>query len=63
MQWHYLTLSQLSYVYQLMGDQLKSLEYLDKISGIYQLDVESSQVGCHKTYSKSTENSSQFRKQ
>ena len=42
MQWHYLTLSQLSYVYQLMGDQLKSLEYLDKISSIYQLDVESS---------------------
>ena len=42
MQWHYLALSQLSYVYQLMGDQLKSLEYLDKISSIYQLDVESS---------------------
>ena len=42
MQWHYLTLSQLSYVYQLMGDQLKSLEYLDKISNVYQLDVESS---------------------
>ena len=42
MQWHYLTLNQLSYVYQLMGDQLKSLEYLDKISSIYQLDVESS---------------------
>ena len=42
MQWHYLTLSQLSYVYQLMGDQLKSLEYLDKIANIYQLDVESS---------------------
>ena len=42
MQWHYLTLSQLSYVYQLMGDQLKSLEYLDKISDVYQLDIESS---------------------
>ena len=42
MQWHYLTLSQLSYVYQLMGDQLKSLEYLDKISDVYELDIESS---------------------
>ena len=35
MQWHYLTLSQLSYVHQLMGDQLASLEYLDKISEVY----------------------------
>ena len=42
MQWHYLTLSQLSYVYQLMGNQLKSLEYLDKISDVYELDIESS---------------------
>ena len=42
MQWHYLTLSQLSYVHQLMGDQLASLEYLDKISEVYQLDIESS---------------------
>jgi tetratricopeptide (TPR) repeat protein len=40
-QWHYLTLSQLSYVHQLMGDQLKSLEYLDRISLIYGQDVES----------------------
>ncbi|NKB34103.1 MAG: hypothetical protein GKR91_13505 [Pseudomonadales bacterium] len=40
-QWHYLILSQLSYVHQLMGDQLKSLEYLDKISTIYGQDMES----------------------
>ncbi len=40
-QWHYLTLSQLSYVHQLMGEQLKSLEYLDKLSRIYGQDVES----------------------
>jgi tetratricopeptide (TPR) repeat protein len=40
-QWHYLTLSQLSYVHQLMGDQLKSLEYLDKISEVYGQDMES----------------------
>ena len=40
-QWHYLTLSQLSYVHQLMGDQLKSLEYLDKLNKIYGQDVES----------------------
>jgi len=41
LQWHYLTLSQLSYVHQLMGDQIKSLEYLDKINQIYGQDVES----------------------
>lgn len=40
-QWHYLTLSQLSYVHQLMGDQLKSLAYLDLISDVYGQDVES----------------------
>ncbi|MDD9895173.1 MAG: hypothetical protein OXU66_14690 [Gammaproteobacteria bacterium] len=40
-QWHYLTLSQLSYVHQLMGDQLKSLDYLDKIATIYGQDMES----------------------
>ena len=40
-QWHYLTLSQLSYVHQLMGDQIASLEYLDKISTIYGQDIES----------------------
>ena len=40
-QWHYLTLSQLSNVHQLMGDQLRALEYLDKISDIYGQDVES----------------------
>ena len=40
-QWHYLTLSQLSYVHQLMGDQLKSLAYLDLISAVYGQDVES----------------------
>lgn len=41
LQWHYLTLSQLSYVHQLMGDQVKSLEYLDLINEIYGQDVES----------------------
>lgn len=41
LQWHYLTLSQLSYVHQLMGDQIKSLEYLDKMHDIYGQEVES----------------------
>ena len=41
LQWHYLTLSQLSYVHQLMGDQIKSLEYLDKLHEIYGQEVES----------------------
>lgn len=41
LQWHYLTLSQLSYVHQLMGDQLLSLEYLDRIEEVYGQDVES----------------------
>jgi tetratricopeptide (TPR) repeat protein len=40
-QWHYLTLSQLSYVHQLMGDQLKSLAYLELINEVYGQDVES----------------------
>ncbi|MDX1491894.1 MAG: hypothetical protein R3332_11445 [Pseudohongiellaceae bacterium] len=40
-QWHYLALSELSYVHQLMGNQLASLEYLDKIANIYGQDVES----------------------
>ncbi len=40
-QWHYLTLSQLSYVHQLMGDQLASLAYLDKIYEFYGQEVES----------------------
>ena len=40
-QWHYLTLSQLSNVHQLMGDQLRALEYLDHINEIYGQDVES----------------------
>jgi hypothetical protein len=40
-QWHYLALSQLSYVHQLMGDQLQSLQYLEKISEIYGQEVES----------------------
>lgn len=40
-QWHYLTLSQLSYVHQLMGDQLSSLAYLDKLNEVYGQDVES----------------------
>ncbi|MBM88543.1 MAG: hypothetical protein CMQ41_09230 [Gammaproteobacteria bacterium] len=41
LQWHYLSLSQLSYVHQLMGNQHKSLEYLEKISTIYEQDMES----------------------
>ncbi len=40
-QWHYLTLSQLSYVHQLMGDQLRSLEYLERLEQVYGQDVES----------------------
>jgi tetratricopeptide (TPR) repeat protein len=41
LEWHYLTLSQLSYAHQLIGDQEKSLEYLDRISTIYGQDTES----------------------
>ena len=41
MEWHYLTLSQLSYVHQLMGNQISSLEYLDKLKTIYGQEVES----------------------
>ena len=41
LQWHYLILSQLSYVHQLMGDQLESLRYLDKVNQVYGQDVES----------------------
>lgn len=40
-QWHYLTLSQLSYIHQLMGDQASALAYLDKIESIYGQDIES----------------------
>jgi len=40
MPWHYLTLSQLSLVHQLMGEQIKSLVYLDKLNEIYGLDIE-----------------------
>ena len=40
-QWHYLSLSQLSNVHQLMGDQTRALEYLDKIEEIYGQNVES----------------------
>lgn len=40
-QWHYLTLSQLSFIHQLMGDQVSALAYLDKIEEVYALDVES----------------------
>ncbi len=40
-QWHYLTLSQLSNVHQLMGDQLRALDYLDKINTVYGQDIES----------------------
>lgn len=40
-EWHYLTLSQLSYVHQLMGNQQASLDYLDKIESVYGQEVES----------------------
>jgi len=40
-QWHYLTLSQLSNVHQLMGDQRLALEYLDRINAVYGQDIES----------------------
>ncbi len=40
-QWHYLTLSQLSNVHQLMGDQRLALEYLDQINAVYGQDIES----------------------
>ena len=40
-EWHYLALSQLSYVHQLMGDQQASLDYLDKIEAVYGQEVES----------------------
>ncbi|MGI9250392.1 MAG: tetratricopeptide repeat protein [Pseudohongiellaceae bacterium] len=39
-QWHYLTLNQLAYVQQLMGDQRAALDYLDKINHIYDQDME-----------------------
>ena len=39
-QWHYLTLSQLAFVHQLMGNQLESLDYLAKIQSIYGQDTE-----------------------
>jgi tetratricopeptide (TPR) repeat protein len=41
LEWHYLTLSQLSYVHQLMGDQVAALSYLEKLESIYGQDVES----------------------
>lgn len=41
LQWHYLTISQLSYVHQLMGNQEASLDYLEQINQIYGQDIES----------------------
>jgi len=41
LEWHYLTLSQLSYANQLIGNQQKALDYLDRVSAIYGQDVES----------------------
>ena len=41
LQWHYLTISQLSHIHQLMGDQLQSLHYLDRLETFYDLDLES----------------------
>lgn len=41
LEWHYLTLSQLSYAHQLIGNQEESLRYLDMVSAFYGQDVES----------------------
>ncbi len=41
LEWHYLTLSQLSYAHQLIGNQLESLRYLELIGEFYGQDVES----------------------
>jgi len=41
LEWHYLTLSQLSYANQLIGNQEESLRYLDIVSEFYGQDVES----------------------
>ncbi|MDO9475207.1 MAG: hypothetical protein Q7L07_00755 [Pseudohongiella sp.] len=41
LEWHYLTLSQLSYAHQLIGNQLESLRYLEMIGDIYGQDIES----------------------
>jgi len=40
-EWHYLTLTQLSFIHQMMGDQQASLDYLDKIYEIYGQETES----------------------
>lgn len=40
-EWYYLTIAQLSYVHQLMGNQQSALDYLDKLSSIFGQDVES----------------------
>lgn len=40
-EWHYLALSQLSYINQLMGNQEASLSYLDKMETIYGQEMES----------------------
>ncbi len=40
-EWHYLTLSQLSYIHQLMGNQEASLSYLDKVEAVYGQEMES----------------------
>jgi tetratricopeptide (TPR) repeat protein len=40
-EWHYLSLSQLSYVHQLMGNQEAALAYLDKIETVYGQNMES----------------------
>lgn len=40
-EWHYLALTQLSYIHQLMGNQEASLSYLDKIESVYGQEMES----------------------
>lgn len=41
LEWHYLTLNQLSYLHQLIGNQEEALLYLDRIRDIYGQDTES----------------------
>lgn len=41
LEWHYLTLTELSYAHQLIGNQERSLEYLDRIEAFYGQDTES----------------------
>lgn len=41
LEWHYLTLSELSYAHQLIGNQERALDYLERIEDFYGQDTES----------------------